>query len=156
MSQSLNCPSCGAPLDYDLSTNEAVIHCPFCRTSVLMPVSLQATGVRPSSGFQQAEGHAQEMREICRLLKAGNKIEAIKLYRDAFHTGLKEAKDAVDAMGRAGLRPAAQVGSGQSAVMLPAQESSNKNVTRSILLIFLGILVFGILFSVLIAKIFFW
>ena len=32
-------------------------------------------------------------------LRVGNKIEAIKLYRKAHGTGLKESKDAIDALG---------------------------------------------------------
>jgi hypothetical protein len=31
-------------------------------------------------------------------LRAGNKIEAVKLYRKAHGTGLKESKDAIDAL----------------------------------------------------------
>jgi ribosomal protein L7/L12 len=36
--------------------------------------------------------------EIRSLLWAGKKIEAVKLYRETFNLGLKEAKDAVDAI----------------------------------------------------------
>ncbi len=36
------------------------------------------------------------MAEIGRLIRGGNKIAAIKLYRETFGTGLKEAKDAVE------------------------------------------------------------
>jgi ribosomal protein L7/L12 len=36
--------------------------------------------------------------EILGLLQAGRKIEAIKVYREATGVGLKEAKDAVEAM----------------------------------------------------------
>jgi ribosomal protein L7/L12 len=38
--------------------------------------------------------------EIASLLESGQKIQAIKLYRERTGAGLKEAKDAVDAMGR--------------------------------------------------------
>lgn len=34
--------------------------------------------------------------EVRRLVRSGDKIQAIKLYREATHCGLKEAKDAVD------------------------------------------------------------
>jgi hypothetical protein len=40
--------------------------------------------------------------EIAAAIRAGRKIEAIKLYRQAHGVGLKEAKDAVDAYGTAG------------------------------------------------------
>ncbi len=35
--------------------------------------------------------------EIDRLIEAGQKIQAIKVYRDAHGTGLRESKDAVEA-----------------------------------------------------------
>ncbi len=38
--------------------------------------------------------------EVVRLIRAGQKIEAIKVYRDATKCGLKEAKDAVEAVER--------------------------------------------------------
>ena|SRR5688572_18153847 len=44
------------------------------------------------SDSQLAEIHAE--------IFAGRKIQAIKLYREATHEGLKEAKDAVEAMTR--------------------------------------------------------
>ncbi len=43
--------------------------------------------------------HAGQIEKIGRLLKAGNKIEAIKVYRETFGVGLKEAKDAVEKLG---------------------------------------------------------
>ena len=36
--------------------------------------------------------------EVVRLLRAGQKIEAIRVYKEATKCGLKEAKDAVDAI----------------------------------------------------------
>jgi len=36
---------------------------------------------------------------IIDLVKQGNKIEAIKIYREVYNVGLKEAKDAVDQLG---------------------------------------------------------
>jgi ribosomal protein L7/L12 len=38
------------------------------------------------------------LQEVRRLKDGGNKIEAIKLYREQTGLGLKEAKDAVDGM----------------------------------------------------------
>lgn len=45
--------------------------------------------------------HAYDMfkDEILDLLREGNKIPAIRRYRELTHTGLKEAKDAVELMG---------------------------------------------------------
>ena len=36
--------------------------------------------------------------EIARLVAEGEKIEAIKLYRELYGVGLKEAKDVIDSM----------------------------------------------------------
>lgn len=40
----------------------------------------------------------QEVEEITNALAAGNKIEAIKVYRSATGKGLKESKDFIDAL----------------------------------------------------------
>ncbi|MBI5715688.1 MAG: ribosomal protein L7/L12 [Chloroflexi bacterium] len=47
-----------------------------------------------------ATPQAEKMKEVVRLIKGGNKIEAIKLFREATGVGLKEAKDAVEAIER--------------------------------------------------------
>jgi ribosomal protein L7/L12 len=52
-------------------------------------------------GIDSAEVMPQEpseMRAIRKELLAGHKITAIKLYRELYGVGLKEAKDAIDAM----------------------------------------------------------
>jgi ribosomal protein L7/L12 len=43
---------------------------------------------------------ADTMARIKQELQAGHKIEAVKLYREAYNVGLKEAKDAVDELER--------------------------------------------------------
>jgi len=40
----------------------------------------------------------QLIDEVCDMAQSGNKIEAIKLYRQTTGAGLKEAKDAVEAL----------------------------------------------------------
>jgi ribosomal protein L7/L12 len=50
------------------------------------------------------EQHESEIRE---LLAAGRKIEAIRLYRERYGVGLKEAKDAVEAFERGAPLPPA-------------------------------------------------
>jgi sugar lactone lactonase YvrE len=49
-----------------------------------------------SSGFGEFLGQAQKLKEVLRLARAGNKIAAIKVYRETFGVGLAEAKDAVE------------------------------------------------------------
>lgn len=51
-------------------------------------IDVDAPGVPPQQ--------AANIKEIVRLIQGGNKIEAVKLYRETFGGGLKEAKDAVD------------------------------------------------------------
>ena len=47
-----------------------------------------------------ATDQAEKMKDVVRLIKDGNKIEAIKTFREATGVGLKEAKDAVEAIER--------------------------------------------------------
>ncbi len=57
--------------------------------------------------------------EILELLRSGNKIAAIKLYRERTGGGLKDAKEAVEALGRAhGISTPQGVGCGGAATML--------------------------------------
>ena len=53
MAEQFNCPSCGAPLDYDGSGN-ASMRCPFCSNTVLVPEALRAPPVAPLSPAKQA------------------------------------------------------------------------------------------------------
>ncbi len=54
-------------------------------------------------------GAAAGMHDVQRALQAGNKIEAIRLLRELTGSGLKEAKDQVEAMERVMPRSAANV-----------------------------------------------
>ena len=47
MSDTFNCPNCGAPLDYKGS--DPIIRCPYCNTSVVVPDNLHA---KPSFSSQ--------------------------------------------------------------------------------------------------------
>lgn len=49
-------------------------------------------------GLERAPVSLEE--QVSSLVRAGNKLEAIKRYREASGVGLKEAKDAVEALGR--------------------------------------------------------
>jgi streptogramin lyase len=93
MPQPFKCPSCGGPLDYD--GGNITIRCPFCTNSVIVPEELRT---RPAHNSAPAPWHDQmaKLSEIGQLIRSGNKIAAIKLYRETFHVGLKEAKDAVE------------------------------------------------------------
>ena len=95
MAQPFKCPSCGGPLDYD--GINVMVRCPFCTNSVIVPEELRATrqpNVQQSSVPMQDQ--FARLAEIGRLIRSGNMIAAIKLYRETFHTGLKESKEAVE------------------------------------------------------------
>jgi sugar lactone lactonase YvrE len=70
-------------------------------------------------------GEALKVAEIKRLVERGNKIEAIKLYRETFGVGLKEAKDAVERLG-AGQQIVMSSASFQSGNLLPGGLGSAK------------------------------
>lgn len=73
-----NCPSCN-------STNPpGTTICRSCGASILEPAKLGA----------------DLEREVRSLLEQGNKIEAVKVYREHTGAGLKDAKDAVEALQR--------------------------------------------------------
>jgi ribosomal protein L7/L12 len=67
------------------------------------PVALDAGGA-PASG---KAGQPADLSEVERLARAGQKIDAIKLYRQISRVGLKEAKDTVDQMAGGGSAPLA-------------------------------------------------
>jgi hypothetical protein len=97
---------CAAPLDFpggDLVT----MRCPYCENSVILPEELRggrSVGqgpVEPSgSGFAPVIDQALKVAEVAQLARSGNKIAAIKLYRETFGVGLKEAKEAVERIER--------------------------------------------------------
>jgi hypothetical protein len=102
MAESFRCPSCSAPLEFE---GKPVQKCRFCGSSVIVPANvLQSSHVFGGAGnldfgdLSSLTGKALKIAEIQRLIQTGNKIYAIKLFRETFGGGLKEAKDAVDAM----------------------------------------------------------
>jgi ribosomal protein L7/L12 len=81
------------------------MHCPFCNNSVIIPPELRQPGVLPNlrSGNSTAVTDsrlqtADQINEIARLVQHGDKIGAIKLYRQITGVGLVEAKTAVEAI----------------------------------------------------------
>lgn len=109
MSTTFNCPSCTAPLDYD--GEELTLRCPYCNNTVIVPEELRPHGNKAtfydSPNFQMVNmdmdlgsliGQAVQFKEVIELARGGNKIEAIKRYRQLTGLGLKESKDAVEAL----------------------------------------------------------
>ena len=101
------CPSCGANLSYD-GGPETSFPCQFCGTTVVVPEELRphtAAEAAPGGGIADFAGLGQwvagampldKLAEIKRLTQNGQKIEAIKIYREVTGVGLREAKEAVE------------------------------------------------------------
>ena len=103
MPTSFKCPMCAAPLDVSGGFSGVTVRCPYCENTVILPEELRDAGNLSSNAGQSAGAsfapiidQALKMAEVAQLLRAGNKIAAIKLYRETFGVGLKEAKDAVE------------------------------------------------------------
>lgn len=100
MPQTFNCPNCGGPLDYP-GGSDATMRCPYCNNSVIVPAELRGPerpGVSAVPQSSRISDRVEGMADVRRLLESGNKIEAIKRFREITNVGLKEAKDAVERM----------------------------------------------------------
>ena len=114
----LICPACGAPLDPQ--PGEVTIKCGYCGNSVILPHAMRApmshgNFATSSTGFDLSSvvDQAGRIKEVVELVRAGKKIEAIKLYREITGMDLKEAKEAVEAIA-AGQPIAMDLGGGAS------------------------------------------
>lgn len=74
--------------------------CGFCGSTVIVPAELRAAAGTARSAAGAFADKAIKLAEITALIAQGKKLEAIKEFRETFGTGLKEAKDAVDALER--------------------------------------------------------
>ncbi len=111
-SQTFTCSKCGAPQDYK-GGSAPTIQCQYCDTTLIVPEALR-TPAPNFAGFNPAEiaREAGVLAEVKKLIDDGKKIEAIKRYRETFHVGLKEAKDAVEAIERGENFQVAQISMG--------------------------------------------
>ncbi|MBA4379583.1 MAG: hypothetical protein C0393_02660, partial [Anaerolinea sp.] len=82
----LTCSSCGAPLEVD--GKSSLVRCKFCNTIALVP------GL-PAAPEAAAPASLEEIRQLA---DNGKIVEAIRRYRELYDVGLKEAKDAVEAL----------------------------------------------------------
>jgi len=98
MTKTFNCASCSAPLEFAGTTIQKCEHCG--STVVAPPDMFFGASQNPFGDFSSLTGKALKIAEIDQLIHDGKKIEAIKVFRETFGTGLKEAKDAVEAMER--------------------------------------------------------
>ena len=98
--RTFKCPSCTAPLDVPSSTSEAV-PCSYCGSSVLIhDVTGDGVDWDVETGEPPSVDEFRLLRHIAEIVRRGNKIHAIKVYRLGFGTGLKDAKDAVERLER--------------------------------------------------------
>jgi ribosomal protein L7/L12 len=95
----LQCPNCGAQVNFAGRTQTT---CSFCRSQLYF----SADGIKVSSVLSDllegkpAPAAGVDIDQIQQLTRAGKKIEAIKLVREQTGLGLKEARDAVEAIER--------------------------------------------------------
>jgi outer membrane protein assembly factor BamB/ribosomal protein L7/L12 len=82
----LNCPSCGAPLEFD--GRSSIVRCRFCKNNTLVPGLPAANEATPRASLD----------EVRQLAQNGNLEGAIRRYRELYDTGMKEARDAVQAL----------------------------------------------------------
>lgn len=106
MADTLNCPNCGAPLDYKGS--DPIIRCPYCNTSVVVPENLRAKPTfssKPSNFTLTGSGDmgsllqkARRIKEVKDLAQTGRIEEAISLYREITDSSRTDAEAAVQGL----------------------------------------------------------
>ncbi len=124
----LRCPTCSAPLDIP-PEHATTARCSYCGAGVLLT---DRGGDVQAAASQQR--HADAIGDVLRQLRAGNKIGAIKVYRDHFGVGLAEARDAVD-----------RIEAGQPAGTLPARSGSPRLALGCVLFSLVAAGVVGVL-----------
>jgi hypothetical protein len=90
MSEQVNCPACGAPVDLPATL------CPYCSAALTGGAENAPTIL--SAAPPRFLNSAQAMDEIKSLLHAGKKTEAVKVHREYFGTKLAEAREAIEAI----------------------------------------------------------
>ena len=111
MADTLNCPNCGAPLDY--KGNDPIIRCPYCNTSVIVPDNLRGTPVfssQPHNFTLTGMGgmgdmnamvkQALRIKQVKDLALAGKMVEAERLYSEVTGADPVNAATAVEALAR--------------------------------------------------------
>jgi ribosomal protein L7/L12 len=94
----LQCPNCGAQVDFAGGTQTT---CSFCRSQLYVTTEgIKTASVLNDLLENQPATRSIDLDQIQQLTRAGKKIEAIKLVREQTGLGLKEAKDAVEAIDR--------------------------------------------------------
>ncbi len=96
MPTSLNCPSCGAPLE--VQAGEKLIHCRFCNSEVSVPEAGNGPfleSILPAGmDFQKI----MRLKEVKELVRQGKQEQAAALYREITGSSPEAADQAVAAM----------------------------------------------------------
>jgi hypothetical protein len=88
MIESIHCPNCSAPLDYDGS--QAILKCSYCGASV------NIAHCSPSAPVFDPQVPDPSLTEVAVLVRTGKRVQATIRYREITGAGLKEAKQALD------------------------------------------------------------
>ena len=89
MLESLECPNCGAPLNFkDLSTR---MSCPACGSAIIM-----ADEVRPAPAQRDPSVPDTTLSEVAALFRAGKRVQATIRYREITGANLREAQLAIE------------------------------------------------------------
>ena len=109
MSKTFQCPACGGLIEYT-SSNQAMT-CPFCGTAVTTPEQAETPApAQTDQGMMDdaaaktvLQGHsskfknsAEIMDEVKRLLRDGDKSQAIEVYRREFNVALEDAQSSIE------------------------------------------------------------
>jgi hypothetical protein len=93
-----NCPNCGAPVEFAAGARAT---CSFCRSQLyLTGGEVKAESALNDLLENQPIARGVDADRVRQLVQDGKKIEAIKWVREQADLGLKEAKDAVEAIER--------------------------------------------------------
>jgi len=97
MPASFQCPECGAPLDVPANPG-ATMRCPYCSNSVIIPRDLRDGDASEWIELNLASltGDPDKIQEMRNAMLAGNKIEAIKIFRQLYNVDLAQAKNMID------------------------------------------------------------
>ena len=83
MPQSFRCDSCAAPLEF-AGGRSRFQRCDFCGNQMLVPAEVLDAFLSHQDLGGDLLGQARKIKEIKQLALGGNKIEAIKVYRETF------------------------------------------------------------------------
>lgn len=100
MSIAYQCPSCLRELYFEPG-DSTFQTCHHCKGKIMVPSDAvhqaEMIAERPTD-YTLKEQRDLRLAEIQKELQAGNKIQAIAMFRETFGTGLRDAKEAVEAL----------------------------------------------------------